>query len=110
MMMGPADGAAIQLHSAGARIGLAEGIETALSAHKIFKMPVWAAMSAAGIREFPVIYGVEFLRILSDHDEVGLSAARNCKHRYELAGTKVEIRRPQEPGTDWNDYLRKEYP
>ena len=54
-------------------MGIAEGIETALSAHLIFKMPVWAALSAGGIRDFPVITGITFLRILADHDAAGRS-------------------------------------
>src|SRR5271166_3776053 len=90
-------------------LGIAEGIETALSARRISKMHFWAAMSAGGISKFPVVHGVEFLRIFSDHDEAGRSAARRCKCQYELAGVKVEIRYPQEPGTDWNDFLRGEY-
>jgi hypothetical protein len=109
MMLGRAKAAAVMLHPAGLELGIAEGIETALTAHKISGMPVWAAMSANGIREFPVIYGVTFLRIFADHDEAGLSAARICKRRYEAAGIEVEIRYPPEFNTDWNDYLKKEY-
>ena len=108
MMLGPAKSAAVCLHNAGSRLGLAEGIETALSAHQISKMPTWAAMSAGGIRDFPVIHGIKFLRIFADHDEAGLSAARACKRRYEAAGTVVEIRYPPEPQSDWNDFLFKE--
>ena len=108
MMLGPAKSAAVCLHNAGSQLGLAEGIETALSARRIFKMPTWAAMSASGIRDFPVIYGIKFLRIFADHDAAGLSAARGCKHRYEKAGIEVEIRYPSESKSDWNDYLIKE--
>jgi hypothetical protein len=109
MMMGRAKHAAVQLHPRGSQLGLAEGIETALSGHWIFKMPVWAAMSAGGIREFPIVYGIKFLRIFADHDEAGLSAARICKRRHEAAGIEVEVRYPPEFGSDWNDYLEKEY-
>jgi phage/plasmid primase-like uncharacterized protein len=108
MMMGRAKRAAIHIHPAGSRLGIAEGIETALSAHQIFEMPVWAAMSAIGIRDFPVIHGIKFLRIFADNDEVGLSAARSCKRRYQAAGIEVEIRYPRELNNDWNDHLMKE--
>jgi putative DNA primase/helicase len=111
MMLGTAKSAAVCLHNAGSQLGLAEGIETALSAHRIFKMPVLAAMSAPGIREFPVIHGITFLRIFADHDKAGRSAAHMCKRRYEAAGTGtvVEIRYPPEPKSDWNDFLMKEH-
>jgi putative DNA primase/helicase len=108
MMCGRASRAAIQLQTGENFLGLAEGIETALSAGRIFKMPVWAAMSAGGIRDFPVIHGIEFVRIFADHDEVGLSAARMCKRRYKAAGIDVEIRYPPEPQSDWNDFHSKE--
>lgn len=110
MMLGRAKSAAVCLHNAGSQLGIAEGIETALSAHRVSKMPVWAAMSAAGIRDFPVIHGITFLRIFADHDKAGRSAARMCKRRYEAAGTGtvVEIRYPPEPQSDWNDFLVKE--
>jgi putative DNA primase/helicase len=104
MIMGVAKGSAVQLFPFSKRLGIAEGIETALSAHQIFKMPVWAAMSAPGIRDFPVINGIKFLRIFADHDEVGRSAAHACKRRYKAAGIEVEIRYPPEPQSDWNDY------
>jgi putative DNA primase/helicase len=103
-MLGPAKSAAVCLHQAGSQLGLAEGIETALSAHQIFKMPAWAAMSAGAIRDFQVIPGIEFLRIFADHDEVGLLAARTCKGRYKAAGIEVEIRYPPGPQSDWNDF------
>lgn len=108
MMLGPAKSAAVCLHNAGSQLGLAEGIETALSARRIFKLPTWAAMSANGIRDFPVIHGIKFLRIFADHDKAGRSAARVCKRRYEAEGAEVEIRYPAEPQSDWNDYLLKE--
>jgi putative DNA primase/helicase len=107
MMLGRASGAAIHLRTAGAYRGLAEGIETALSAERIFKVPVWAAMSASGISSFPVIYGITRLFIFADNDPAGLSAARRCKRRYREAGIETQIRHPSEQGTDWNDYLLK---
>jgi hypothetical protein len=107
MVLGRASGAAIQLHQASFVLGLAEGIETALSAQKIFKVPVWAALSATGIRSFPVIHGVSRLFVFADNDGPGLAAARRCKRRYRDAGIETQIRHPSEYGTDWNDYLLK---
>jgi hypothetical protein len=111
MTLGPSKGAAIMLGGVGAiRLGIAEGIETALSAAMIFNMPVWSVLSASGVASLPIIHGVKFLHIFADHDKAGISAARRCWRRYEKAGIGVEVRYPPDLGTDWNDYLRKENP
>jgi hypothetical protein len=108
-MIGSSVGAAVPLHGLnGGHLGIAEGIETALSAAMIFKMPVWSVLSASGIKAFPVIHGIKFLRVCADYDKAGISAGRECKRRYEKAGIGVEVRYPPGLGTDWNDYLRKE--
>ena len=107
MTLGCAAGAAIHLSNAGTRLGLAEGIETALSAEKIFKVPVWAALSASGISSFPVVHGLSRLFVFADNDDPGLKAARTCKRRYGRAGIEAQIRYPAEHETDWNDHLRK---
>ena len=108
MMLGRAAGAAIHLRNASTYLGLAEGIETALSAQKIFKVPVWAALSASGISSFPVVHGISRLFVFADNDAAGLSAARKCKRRYKEAGIEAEIRYPSKVDSDWNDYLLKE--
>jgi Toprim domain len=108
MMLGRASGAAVHLHNAGKYLGLAEGIETALSAQKIFKVPVWATLSAGGIGSFPVIYGIRRLFVFADYDDAGLSAARKCMDRNAKAGIEVKVQHPTEPNTDWNDHLLKE--
>ena len=103
MMLGPAKGAVVMLHHAAPRMGIAEGIETALSASQIFGIPVWSLMSASGIAACPVIPGVKHLTIFADQDRAGLAAAAKCATRYQLAGIEGEIRVP--PTGDWNSYL-----
>ena len=109
MILGRAKGAAVMLGDIkDGSLGIAEGIETALSAAQIFNMPVWAVLSANGMADIPIVPGVKFLKIFADHDAAGISAARECKRRYKKAGIEVEVRYPLTFGDDWNDHATKE--
>jgi putative DNA primase/helicase len=79
-------------------LGIAEGIETALSAGHAFT-PVWATVDAGNMAAFPVLPGIESLVIFADNDAAGLSAARACAQRWVDAGRDAEIRIP-----DLNDF------
>jgi putative DNA primase/helicase len=105
MMLGSSKRVAVVLDPAAKCMGIGEGIETSLSANKIFNVPVWSALSAGGIAAFPVIASVKHLTVFADHDEAGIQAARKCYCRYKKAGIEVEVRCPPNVGTDWNDYL-----
>jgi putative DNA primase/helicase len=107
MMLGRAKGAAVVLCNSAPVMGIAEGIETALSAQKIFGMPVWACMSAPGIAGFPALHGLNHLTIFADHDEAGILAARKCAARLFKAGINGGMKYPSSSGDDWNCYLQK---
>jgi hypothetical protein len=107
MMLGRGKGSAVMLQHGTPIMGVAEGVETALAAHLIFGVPVWAALSAAGAGKFPVI-NVKRLTIFTDHDDAGLTAGVECARRYKEAGIEVEVRYPPQNKTDWNDYLTME--
>ncbi len=86
-------------------VGLAEGIETALSAMQIIGWgPVWAAGSRGGVERFPVLPG-HALTIFADGDPPGLAAARVCAARWNDAGSEASIWAAP-AGTDWNDAVR----
>jgi putative DNA primase/helicase len=104
MILGRAKGAVVNLQHVATRLGIAEGIETALSASQIFTIPVLATLSANGLAAFPLIHGVVSLMIFADHDAAGISAARVCRSRYKKAGIEVEVRYPPTAGHDWNNY------
>jgi len=106
-MMGPAKNAAAMLSPHAAKMGIAEGIETALSASKLFGLPVWAVLSAGGIGKFPVATGISDLTIFADNDKAGWSAAEKCGVRYTRAGIGGRIQYPPQFGDDWNDVLRE---
>jgi hypothetical protein len=96
----------VDLSEIGIGLGLAEGIETALSVtQKIGWGPVWAAGSAGAIRTFPFLRQTT-LNIFTDGDSAGLSAARACAARWVATGGEVHVR--QAPiGRDWNDVTRE---
>jgi hypothetical protein len=108
MMLGLAKGAAVMFGPSDSRVGIAEGIETALSAQKIFSMPVWACLSAGGLAGCPIINGLEHLTVFADHDKAGIRAAMDCARRYQKNGIEADLRYPPTPGDDWNSYLLKE--
>ena len=98
-----ADGA-VQLAQPGRVLGLAEGVETALSATKLFDVPVWAA---CGLRFDKITLPgcVKSVVIFADHDEPGLDHAHTSKRHFEQLGYLVSLRFPEISGADWNDVL-----
>jgi len=105
MVLGSALGGAIRLHAFSEHLGIAEGIETALSATQVFGIAVWAVASASGIAGFPILQGVKRLTVFADHDNAGIKAARQCGRRYEMSGIAGEIHIPPVVKSDWNDWL-----
>lgn len=105
-MLGRSKGGAIRLtpdEDVTTGLGICEGIETGLSILGIGWAPVWAALSKSGIRDFPVLDGIECLTVFADHDNGGMEAARECARRWTQTGREVTIRTPFKQGKDWND-------
>lgn len=89
-----------------AGLGIAEGIETALSVMQGFGWrPVWAAASAGAIAKFPILPGIEALTIFADPDGAGLRAAEECATRWRAAEREARI--IAAPSGDWNDVHRR---
>jgi putative DNA primase/helicase len=89
------------------RLGVAEGVETALAAYKKFGIITWAAMTAFGVEKFEIPPGcnVDSLWIFGDNDHhyKGQSAAYSLAHRIQRTGIRVQVMIPEEIGTDWAD-------
>ena len=86
-------------------LGIAEGIETALSAAVLDEVPVWAALNTSLLSKFEPPPGVLRLRVYADRDEPGLAAALKLFERLQGRVT-LEIRIPSAPAKDWNDFLQ----
>ena len=86
-------------------LGIAEGIETALSLAHAFT-PVWACIDAGNLAAMPVLDGVESLLIAADNDHVGITAAETCSSRWIAAESEVHIAIPPDRKTDFNDVAR----
>ena len=106
-------GAAIKLFPPGKTLGLAEGVETALAAHAVSRMPVWSCVSAVLMELVEVPDSVEHVVIWTDLDrsQRGIQAAERLADRMEALGKTVEICVPQGPipegvkGIDWLDVM-----
>lgn len=88
-------------------LGLAEGVETALSVMQLFNVPCWACLSAARLGKIKIPKGVRTVCIFADNDEPGLDAARKAVRVYRSWGYSVEVRYPKQHGYDFNDVLLK---
>lgn len=102
-------GSAIRLFPYEEALGIAEGIETAISAWAIFNIPTWAAISANMMEKWepPKIVKKIFIFGDNDHNFTGQLSAYRLAHRlrqnegFEIV--KVVI--PNIVGADWNDVL-----
>jgi putative DNA primase/helicase len=84
------------------RLGVAEGIETALAAAHGFT-PIWAAIDAGNLGALPLLPAIESLTIFADHDDVGLRAAVRLASRWAEAGREVLVVTPEREGHDIAD-------
>jgi hypothetical protein len=106
-VLGHARGAVVRLcpeARAGGSLGLAEGIENAIAAICGGVAPVWAAGMANNVRLFPVLEGVEALRIFADRGDAGEKAATEAGQRWAEAGRTAEATYPA--NGDWNDTMK----
>jgi len=95
----------VRLGPVAPRMGIAEGIETALCGSKLFGLPVWSGICAHGVETWSPPAGVEGVLILGDNDEnyVGQAAANDLAKRLRALGLVVEVRLPPVLGQDWAD-------
>ncbi|MEO6094107.1 MAG: toprim domain-containing protein, partial [Novosphingobium sp.] len=87
------------------RLGLAEGVETALSAMQIFDIPCWATLGNERFGLVAIPPSVRELFLFVDHDAGGAVAEDRARQAYALEGRRIVTRPPDLTGADWNDVL-----
>jgi putative DNA primase/helicase len=98
-------GAAARLMEHAETLGIAEGIETALSAAALFNVPCWAALTAGLLEEWSPPPGVRTVFVFGDNDEssTGQASAFGLARRLKAKGLSVMVEIPPVTGWDWND-------
>jgi putative DNA primase/helicase len=95
---------AVRLAAAGNVLGLAEGVESALSAMQLSGIPIWACLGASRMHRVAVPDSVRELHIFMDNDGPGRDAGERTVHAHR--NRRVVLRSPPDHLNDWNDFLR----
>ena len=103
-------GAAVRLAPARDVLGIAEGIETALSASALFNVPCWAALTAGLLETWWPPVGVRTVFVFGDNDAsfTGQAAAFKLAQRLKAKGMDTIVEIAPVVGRDWNDVHRRE--
>jgi len=107
LMLGRPRRGAVVLAPASDRLGLAEGIETAMSAMALFEVPVWATLGNERFDRIAIPASVGHLTLFPDNDPGGEIGAAAALHAYATPGRTIETIWPPERFNDWNDVLRE---
>ncbi len=105
------DGACVMLSKWTGRgtLGIAEGIETAMSASALYDVPVWAAINSTMLAKWLPPESCDEVVIFGDNDAKfgGQAAAYKLAHRIAVKGIEVAVKIPEAVGDDWNDVLSR---
>ena len=94
---------AVRLGGVAPCLGLAAGLETALSATALVGLPCWATLGTERFRLVSLPPQVTRLVLFLDNDRGGRRAEALAREAF--AYLAVEVRYPRRRGTDWNDVL-----
>lgn len=83
--------AAVRFGTPDEALGLAEGIETALSARQLYGTPTWAVLSCTRLKQIEIPKTVKFITIFGDQDRAGKAAAFEAADDYEGRGFHAEV-------------------
>jgi DNA primase len=103
--LGPVKLGAVKLGPAAATMGIAEGIETGLSAQELFHVPVWCALGSDLARiELPPL--ARNVAIFADKGEAGERAAALAVETFGKQGRRIAVKFAPGSAKDWNDHLK----
>lgn len=88
------------------RLGLAEGIESALAAMQLFGIPCWATLGNERFGLVSIPESVRELFLFIDNDAGGAHAEERALKAYAAPDRVIHSRAPASPGFDWNDELK----
>lgn len=88
------------------RLGLAEGIESALSAMQLSGVPCWATLGNERFGLVAIPECVRELHLFIDNDAGGELAERRALKAYSAPGRVIQPRVSASAGFDWNDELK----
>jgi hypothetical protein len=103
--LGPCGDGAVRLAPAASMMGIAEGVETALSAQKLFRIPTWATLGTARLGSVTLPDVVSRLVIFGDAGEAGHAAAEKASKEYGRRGYTVMTEYPDAGYADFNDQM-----
>ncbi|PNU03790.1 DUF7146 domain-containing protein [Novosphingobium guangzhouense] len=106
MTMGRPANAAVILAEATSELGLAEGVETALSAMMLFGIPVWATLGSDRLHQVTIPSNVTRLVLFPDNDPAGARGSMRAVQSHKRPGRTIETAFPPAFFKDWNDVLR----
>ncbi|MCG3462809.1 toprim domain-containing protein [Xenorhabdus bovienii] len=104
-----AESVAIRMFPVASTLGIAEGIETALSCKQIYGVNTWSTMNAGHMAKFLAPRGVKHLIIFADNDwsATGEAAAYACATKNLKANNDIERVSVRWPDLgDFNDLLQ----
>ncbi|AUX69558.1 virulence protein [Porphyrobacter sp. HT-58-2] len=86
-------------------LGLAEGIESALSATQLFGIPCWATLGNERFGLVAIPESVRELYLFIDNDAGGTLAEERARKAHAAPDRVIHSRAPASLGLDWNDEL-----
>ncbi len=109
LTLGPMRDGAVRLGPVAAVLGIAEGVETGLSAMVLFAVPTWCSLSASRLDRLWLPHEAVEIHIFADNGTAGHEAAERAAKAYQAQGRRVVVRFPPERFGDFNDLLRAEF-
>jgi putative DNA primase/helicase len=94
---------AVRLGPAADVMGLAEGVETGLSAMQVTGIPVWACLGSFRMCRVSVPGTVREVHLFGDNDDPGREAVQRAAHAHRHR--RVVVHFPPDQFPDWNDVV-----